>query len=228
MMPEVEPPHLHHGHHGARRHLDWILPVCALFVSVVSLILAVIDGRAMGRMADANARLVQANSWPFLQFGASDETPDGRPIEQFEVFNEGVGPAKIQTFEVFWRGRSVRNARELLTACCGLKPGDLPSATDLSGTPEQRAKQMQTMIRDGLTTSSVSRRVIEPRETIIFLRLPPTTKSLSVYNALAGSASDITVRACYCSVFDECWVSSLRTMKPTPVSECPTPKTPYR
>ncbi|HEY7643310.1 MAG TPA: hypothetical protein VH814_26515 [Steroidobacteraceae bacterium] len=32
---------------------------------------------------------------------------------------------------------------------------------------------------------------------------------------------ELKFRACYCSVFDECWVSDLVTVSPQPVEQCP-------
>src|ERR1700748_1188714 len=98
MMPEVE----HHTHHHptGHRRLDRPLPICALFVSVVSLILAIIHGQAMERMADANAKLVEANSWPFLEYSTGD-IDDNKPEIEMRIGNVGVGPAKVQSVEVF-------------------------------------------------------------------------------------------------------------------------------
>jgi hypothetical protein len=31
----------------------------------------------------------------------------------------------------------------------------------------------------------------------------------------------IEMRACYCSVFDECWLSNLKTLHPQSVASCP-------
>ena len=35
------------------------------------------------------------------------------------------------------------------------------------------------------------------------------------------------MRVCYCSVFDECWLSDLKTMNPPQVKSCPAPKVPF-
>jgi hypothetical protein len=31
------------------------------------------------------------------------------------------------------------------------------------------------------------------------------------------------MRVCYCSVFDECWLSDLHTLHPQAVAQCPKP-----
>jgi len=49
------------------RWIDISAAGCALVVSITSLFVAIHHGQSMERMAEANARLVEANSWPLLQ-----------------------------------------------------------------------------------------------------------------------------------------------------------------
>ncbi|HUJ52846.1 MAG TPA: hypothetical protein VLX08_04785 [Steroidobacteraceae bacterium] len=44
----------------------------------------------------------------------------------------------------------------------------------------------------------------------------------------ADALGSIVMRACYCSVFDECWLSDLRTLHPPRLKECPVPGVPFR
>ena len=96
--------------------------VAAIFISVVSLAVAILHGRTMERMAEENARLVAANSWPFLQYGAGTVTTDGVTRVKMGVFNAGIGPAKIESAELMWKGVAYRGDREFLEACCGFDP----------------------------------------------------------------------------------------------------------
>ena len=48
-----------------------------MFVSVISLVVAVEHGRTMERMAEANGRMVQASSWPFVEFSTHNEDQRG-------------------------------------------------------------------------------------------------------------------------------------------------------
>src|SRR5690349_22629679 len=101
--------------------------LAAVFISVVSLAVAILHGRTMERMAEENARLVAANSWPFMGYGAGTVTTDGVTKVHMQVFNSGVGPAKIESAELMWKGVAYRGNREFLEACCGFDPA--------SGTP---------------------------------------------------------------------------------------------
>jgi hypothetical protein len=63
-MEAPEAPHSQPSHTG-HCWLDIVLGLSAMFLSVVSLVVAVEHPRTMERMADANTRMLDANSWPF-------------------------------------------------------------------------------------------------------------------------------------------------------------------
>ncbi len=203
--PEVEPPHRHHptGH----RWLDLSLPIAALFVSSVSLVVAFIDGMHMQKMAEANAKLVEANSWPFLEYSTGD-VDENKPQIELRIGNVGVGPAKVESVEVFYRGQPVRNHSDLLQICCGAAPDAQTS----------------------LFINQVGHRVLPARETDSFLTVARTEQNAEMWRRLDAERLNVSVRACYCSVFDECWTTTLamRTItKQIPVKACPSPQLQY-
>jgi hypothetical protein len=117
--PEVEG-HLHHktGHSMA----DKILAVLAVFLSIVSVVIAVGHGKTM-------ERLVAANSWPNLSYATGNESEDGRGHDIiFEIRNTGVGPARIDTVELFYKGVPVASGPALMKACCGVDKADLATS----------------------------------------------------------------------------------------------------
>jgi len=100
-MEAPEHPHQHSAHTG-HRWLDIVLALSAMFVSLVSLVLAIGHGRTMERMAEANARMVQANSWPFVAFETHNVDDHGNADVRLVLRNQGVGPARIQTLEMWY------------------------------------------------------------------------------------------------------------------------------
>jgi hypothetical protein len=205
MMPEIETHH--HAHKTGRPWIDLVVPLCALVISVVSVVLAMIDGQAMERMADANTRLVKASSWPFLEYSTGD-VADGKPVVSLAIGNVGVGPARIESFEVYWRGRPMRSFAELLETCCGAKPG----------------------ARMALESNLVNYRVLPARQDQTFLSMPRTADNAEVWRRLDDERMRIIPRICYCSVFDECWIADLGITTPvrqTAVARCPKPRVPY-
>jgi hypothetical protein len=205
MDVEVEPPHVHHRPTG-HPWLDKILPVCALFISFVSILIAWHHGHVMQALVHQNERLVQANSLPHLQLAGSNTNAAGGREISFSVTNAGIGPAEIRTAEVRVDGRPVGSLRELLAACCGQPPEF-----------------------KGVVTSTLVGNMIRPGETVPWIRMPVTDANLPAAARLdqARRAGRIQTSLCYCSVFDECWARSDGDRRPRPAGQCPAPDTLY-
>ena len=133
-MDTPEAPHQHHSAHTGRRWLDMTLAFSAMFVSVISLVVAVEHGRTMERMADANARMVEANSWPFVEFDSHDVDEQGKDLIRLVLTNVGVGPARIESFELSFDGKPMASLWELLQACCGATPADAQKWNEVAKT----------------------------------------------------------------------------------------------
>jgi hypothetical protein len=196
-----------HAHTTGRRWVDMTVAFSALFVSVVSLGVAIVHGRTMEKMADANARLVSANSWPFLSYGAGTTTINGVPAINMHVGNAGVGPAKIESAELIWKGVAYRTDLDFLEACCDLDPASATFDSDL-----------------------LPNEVLRAGQSIEFLGLAQSAYP-AAFAALqrAMRSRDLQLQVCYCSIFDECWKSDLTTLslKPEPVQACVQPKVPF-
>jgi hypothetical protein len=205
----VTPEEAHHeipksGH----RWIDISVAGCALVVSVTSLFVAMRHGRSMERMAEANAKLVQANSWPVLQRYQSDTGPvPGSKVYSLNVVNNGVGPAKVEAVEVTWKGQPVASVRELVRLCCE------------NGSEANEPEFETSTLMGSVLRAAEVRKIVEFPED-------------ELHDALRGrlhlAMREIRWNVCYCSVFDECWVSNLANLHPDSVKECPVPKLPFR
>ncbi|HEX3667264.1 MAG TPA: hypothetical protein VHU23_18730 [Rhizomicrobium sp.] len=203
------------GHHAepppsGHKWFDITIAVCILLVSVSSLIVAVVHSETLEKMAEANSRLVEANSWPYLGYGTGNsEGPNDNTIEM-RIANNGVGPAKLETAELKWNGKAQRTAADFLQACCGYKPD--PG-------------------RDRLWRDLVTGRVLRAGETISFITLFQAAGEDLVWERLnhARLSPALSINICYCSVFDECWTEDVLRMSLTPrhVERCTTPKTSF-
>ena len=203
MNLDTDRPEIHKTGH---RWLDMTVALSALFVSIVSMVLAIVHGDAMERMADANARLVAANSWPFLQYSTGNDRNDkGVPTLTFGMTNVGVGPAKIEAVELRWRGRSYPTVVDFLHACCGY----------------------HRTADDDFEYSLAQGTVIRAGESNLLLTLHGNSQNTDTWNALNRERLKLELRVCYCSVFDECWTTNLVrfSLNPIPTKTCEVPKT---
>ncbi len=107
----------------------------------------------------------------------------------------------------------MRNHAMLMKACCGYErtPGD------------SAARPL---------TSTVPGTVLRAGETRPFLIYARTDANAAIYDRLDDARRDsVTYRVCYCSVFDECWISDPQgntTLQPRPVRVCAQPPVPYQ
>jgi hypothetical protein len=200
-----------------RNWLDMLLALTAIFVSVSSLFLAYNSSNSM-------ERLVQANSMPFIQLGSGNATDDGTPgVMAFSVRNAGSGPARVHTFSFTVDGEEI--AREgyvvanVVRACCA---DDLEAAIARD---------------DGVTAAAIGNDLTTPIANSFFGpgdEAGPWAWRRSETNAALWDAVDqarqrgrIGMRACYCSLFDECWIAETRVFPPRSVASCtePAPQT---
>ena len=204
MKPEHETVHVPHS--TGHRWVDMAVALSALFVSIVSLALAVHHGDAMDR-------LVAANSWPFLMYSTSNTDPQGNRRITLNVENDGVGPARVQTFEVWWQGQPVSTASELLQRCCmtdAKAPIDPATARSLD-----------------LVIGQIASRVLRAGAAESFLSLELKEANAAIWHRLDIARLQLRMRACYCSVFDECWETDLVQTSAKRVRSCRAAQVPF-
>jgi hypothetical protein len=201
----LEPEHGHaHGHKTGVPWLDVIFAASAVFISVVSLVVSIAHGRTMERLVDQNEKIVAADTMPFLIFYSSDvDSQTYRKRISVELKNGGVGPAVIDWLEMRWRGKAYTPG-ELIRACC---------APDTPGKPH---------VPSGIASANVSGVVLPARETVKLL-VEADVKDPAVSAALDRTRDELTARACYCSVLNECWISDFEQSRPKPVKDCRAP-----
>jgi hypothetical protein len=210
---EHESHHHHHPHGTGMRWLDITLGVAATVVSLVSLWLGLHSAHSM-------EKLVAANSFPYLELSRStnsEEQLEGanrkRYVIDYLLVNNGVGPARVEWVEFRFHGKPVANLTALLEACC-------------SATEQERKSihQISNMNRRGGIEGSL----IRPGSMVSLFTWKEGTESSPAFDALHRQMKDIDFTACYCSVFDECYVRGYSDGKPEPVKECKAPAVPFR
>lgn len=179
---------------------DLIISVSAIVLSVVSLFVAI-------QNAWTQREMVSASTWPFVT-GWVKIGGNAQGVLQFGLGNSGVGPAKVHSFEVIYKGQSMRSARELMRRCCGL-PAD-PKAVDAALSP----RTSSTMVNEIVLRSG--------EDQTAFAYLPdPANPALA--QRFTQALRELQFRSCYCSVLDECWETN-NTMTPTRVKSCKEPE----
>jgi hypothetical protein len=179
------------------RMADLAVAFTALFVSLCSLGIALHHGRTM-------QRLVEANSRPFIQFTFSNaEHAAGGAVTQamtVSISNPGAGAARVEKFSILVDGQSVDNMADALQRLAGL-----PNSAALGP----------------ITYQDVAPSYIKAGSDQLVLRWPRTEGNNVIWDrVLSLGYSHVKLEACYCSIFDECWVENSSAFKPTPVKSC--------
>lgn len=203
-MEHENHPH-HHPHGTGVRWLDISLGVAAAIVSLVSLWLGLHSAHSM-------EKLVASNSYPYLEIGQSTHVipPSGKQEDirrqiQYELQNEGIGPARIEWVALSYKGKPMRDMIDLVGACCN---GD----------------------RNGLglhTRGVVQNSLVRPGSSLIMFSWTEPEKPTPLFDGLHAAMKDIDISACYCSVFDECYIRGDDAGKAKQVEQCTPPARPF-
>jgi hypothetical protein len=184
-----------------------IAVAASMVISAISALVATLHtGKTMTALVEQNAKLVRAGSTPVLQFGHGNQRDDGTRSLEFGVANVGSGMARVVWFELRVDGKAMSDMSATVLA---LVPGLV----------------LRETIPLNIVTSSLANRTFAPgAQQRVFGWDRPADKETELLKAWevlnTARFKRITVEACYCSVFQECWTSNLSGDVPKPLPEC--------
>jgi hypothetical protein len=199
---EIEGPHQHHHGHGTgMRWLDISLALSAFLVSIVSLYLGIHSAHTM-------EKLVASNSYPHIEMAAANkDTKADKEVIWYTLSNTGLGPARLEWINVSVKGQPVHNLFELLEACC--------------------KKYDKVLKVSGFTMFSEIGKLIPKGEEIEVFRWPQPEQPNGAWQHWHDNLDDVTLEACYCSIFDECYIRKHGAVRPIHVEACTVPPTAF-
>lgn len=202
----IEPPEPKKTGH---RWIDMVVALLALFMSVLSIFVAQHTSETM-------ERLVHANSWPFVQLGSGNANDEREPELAFGISNVGTGPARIHSFDLLVDGEPISRERNMtygvIEACC--------SEEFRAAVARSNGDQLAAVGYD--LTSPASHIFLASNKDVSPMRWMrnETNEELWLAVDMARQTGRIEMRACYCSVFDECWIAQTSVFPPMPVASC--------
>lgn len=156
-----------------------LIALAAVLLSVCGLFVALYE-TALMRQAQ------QASVWPYVEVVGS---LTAQQVE-LRVSNHGVGPARIQTAQITRDGAPIRDWKHLL---------------DELGAPAGSMDYYYSLISGRVLPRDSTPEVILRLEAASGSAAPKLAETLST-EIIEGR---INVTLCYCSVYDQCWISSL-------------------
>jgi hypothetical protein len=187
------------------RATDLLIGLCALFVSLGSLGLAIHQGRAMDR-------LVEANSQPVLIFEHGNLDPQHPNPQQsvlyFMVENPGAGMARVEWFKIGIEGHETSNWFEAVQLVKARATADGSVAASVPAS---------SMIQSDLAPSYLKAGSQRP-----LLTWPRTAENGPLWDIVwrVAATGGVRLSACYCSIFDQCWITDSKATWPQQVRSC--------
>jgi hypothetical protein len=125
------------------------------------------------------------------------------------VSNPGTGAARIERFSIALEGQVVGHWPDLLQRL------------------KQKAAAKHVLASEPKATGQFSYATVAPsylkgggEQVILRWARTEANGELWDYADAARQANRITLQACYCSIFDQCWVANTRSFRPTEVKKC--------
>lgn len=171
-----------------------VIGACALFVA--------------WDQAQVMRKQQHASVWPLLSTDFTIDNDDEKLILELTISNDGVGPAMVESAYLTLSGDEVSRQQIMMER---LFPNGAPiGSANFNG-------------------SDIEGAVIGPGDEAQVFRLawPQTDENMAIFSEFAGTyviggGLDVSVTACYCSVFDRCFVSRGQG-KPERINKCPAP-----
>jgi len=159
----------------------------------------------MSALVEQNARLVRAGSTPILQWQVSNSNTNGESELVYAVENAGTGPARVVWMEMSYKGEKLKSMRDLILQA-------------------QKELGVESLKGIGTTTGSIAGSVLVAGRVLTAFRWaqPPQTNATAfrLWKAVEGMPQHTELQACYCSVFDDCWLTKFDGQVPQPVAMC--------
>jgi hypothetical protein len=189
-----------------RRFATWIsrpetiIGICAVVVSVVAVAISAYE-------AHLQREWQRAAVWPYIQLGRSFQRTNSaaEPEKQgwkltINAENVGVGPAHVRDFRVTVDGKPQPDWRAAMRAL-------LRSNDDIK-----------------YGQSTILNIIVPPQRKVEMFQYVDHPDAEKIY----GEMDRLTYTACFCSVFDECWVTTSRDTPAKEVDRCVPDKDSFR
>ena len=177
--------------------LDIFVGACALLISAVSLFMAYRSNQLQDRM-------LEASIWPYLDWEDSN-FDEQRRVEQISMGfkNVGVGPARIESLQLIYKGQPLVDFKDMVQACCKDETAPLKHWSS--------------------QTSEINPAVIAAHDEIRFFAIDKNEQNAAFWDKLNQERFNLVAQVCYCSVLEDCWLFDSSKGTPDKVGKCPVP-----
>src|SRR5215469_14243336 len=148
-----------------------------------------------------------------MMYDTDEKAPPSPRRISLTVEIVAAAPAGIHTVAVWWQGEPVSTGPELIRRCC------MTDAAASIGPSEARSFD--------LDIGQITSRVLRAGDAEAFLSLQLKDSNADIWHRLDVARLQLKMRACYCTVFDECWQTDLEQTSAKHLRSCPAAKVPF-
>jgi hypothetical protein len=181
-----------------RFRLDFVIALCALFISAIAALAAVYQTRVI-------AGQFSATVWPYVSF---DETNSPSLVE-LDLRNDGLGPAIVRSVAITLDGKPKASIEALLASIAAGQP-QAQTAARAALRAGAKIKITTSTPESGLVIPANAQHVVIRVDGAVLIRyFEPAIKRVGL-------------SLCYCSLTGTCWTQSFqsRDTEPKPVGSC--------
>lgn len=189
---------------GKGNRAEMLIAICAVISSIAAVYIAWDQARVMRSQEKADV-------WPILQLQHNTSSVDGAAIYEFDVQNAGVGPALIEDYLIRIPGQSDTQSFEDMVRY--FITDELEATYDLPVYSNQSLPGR--VIRQGDKVRVIGA-VWAPQDGL------EADFFAAVASLVSGERSPAEVFVCYCSILEDCWVSTSAShaLRPVEVDSC--------
>lgn len=179
-----------------------LLAISAVAISAASFYVAVLQTKATQQQ-------VKAETWPYLQIDSSNYDSDSaQAVISYTLVNAGVGPARVESMQLFYDDEPIGGFYELAQRCC------------LQGMPLADDNAIFSSEFVGkVITANPSPMILPSQSEVNLFSLSKDENNQTFWQRINKVRNELTAEACYCSVLDECWMTDFKG-DPQLVKEC--------
>jgi hypothetical protein len=167
----------------------------ALVFSILALCTSIYQTQLMQSQTELMQKQSRASVWPYVTLGENSTSRKGEEAFSWRVDNNGVGPAKIESVVVRFDGKTHATWEEIFNLLA----------------PDKSFHSSQTSINGMVLPPSLNRET-----TIEMVKFSDP----ALAHVFMDAKERFQIEVCYCSVYDDCWVSRLTDRNPHTVPVC--------